>query len=172
MFTLRTPMNLAPYVAAGAILAAATFYSGPAPATGAQSALSSHSALAFADSEAGLGALDRDVRAASTSFIQGMAAHDPEAVWMFASEEDQAAFGTEQAVYDAFAEVFPALTSVKTVTFERSWQEGDTPFVQASLETEAGVTHRARMGFWLDDAGDWKLVSCDVTEATDRIAGL
>jgi hypothetical protein len=28
------------------------------------------------------------------------------------------------------------------------------------------------MGFWLDDAGDWKLVSCGVKPVSDRLAGL
>ena len=52
-----------------------------------------------------------DVRAAVATFIDGMTAGDAQTVWMFASEEDQAAFGTERAVYDAFAEVLPALAA-------------------------------------------------------------
>ena len=109
--------------------------------------------------------------AAAATFIRAMAAHDVGTVWMFASEEDQDAFATEEAVFAAFADVFPALTEVEEVTFERSWQEGDTPFVSATL-SDGSEEHRAMMGFWLDDAGDWKLVSCDVRPASDLVAGL
>jgi hypothetical protein len=113
---------------------------------------------------------DPAVRAAVARFIGGMVEGDVETVWMFATEEDQDAFGTERAVYDAFAEVFPALTSARQVTFERFWQAGETPFVTLSLTTEDGESYRATMGLWLDDAGDWELISCSVEPAGDRVA--
>jgi hypothetical protein len=110
------------------------------------------------------------VRAAVARFIGGMVEGDVDTVWMFASEEDQDAFGTERAVYDAFAEVFPALTSARKVTFEHFWQEGETPFVTLSLATDEGESYRATIGLWLDDAGDWELISCSVEPAGDRVA--
>lgn len=112
------------------------------------------------------------VRGAVETFIRGMKNGDAQTAWMFASEEDQAAFGTEAAVHHAFAETFPALTSVQEVRFDSFSQEGDTPFVQLSLKDTDGTHHQADIGLWLDDAGDWKLISCEVTQVSDRVASL
>ncbi len=112
----------------------------------------------------------RNVARAVEHFIEGMAKSDLDAVWMFASEEDQDAFGTERAVYEAYAETFPAFTKAATVTFSRFWQEGDTPFVEVAMTDSKGAIYRATMGLWLDDAGDWKLISCDVKPLSDRVA--
>lgn len=108
--------------------------------------------------------------AAATSFIHALANADADAVWMFASEEDQAAFGTESAVYEAFAETFPALTQAKDVTLERAWQEGDTPFVELAVSDASGGDYQVTIGLWLDDAGDWKVISCDVKATGDKLA--
>src|SRR4051812_17769000 len=105
-------------------------------------------------------------------FITGMADHDAATVWMFASEEDQDAFGTETEVYGAYEETFPEFARAKEVTFTRFWEEGDTPFTQVLLGDGRGSASVATMGFWLDDAGDWKLVSCDVKPVSDPLAGL
>ena len=101
-----------------------------------------------------------------------MSAADAESVWMFASEEEHDAFGTEDAAYEAYADTFPALTQTHGVTFEKFWQEGDTPFVQVALTSGSTEAYRATMGLWLDDAGDWKIVSCDVKPVSDLVAGL
>jgi hypothetical protein len=111
-----------------------------------------------------------EVRSAVVEFIDGMVEGDAEAVWVYATEEDQAAFGTVSAVYNAFDEVFPAFGDAERVVFQRAWQEGDTPFVQLSLANQNGETHIATIGLWLDDAGDWEIISCDVRPATDLIA--
>jgi hypothetical protein len=110
------------------------------------------------------------VRAAVADFIDGMVQGDTETVWMYATEEDQAAFGTEAAVYNAFAEVFPAFAEAERAVFQRAWREGDTPFVQLSLTNSRGEMHVATIGLWLDDAGDWEIVSCDVRPATALVA--
>jgi hypothetical protein len=127
-------------------------------------------AIEFVTSAAAGQSAEPTVEAAVATFIRGMASADVETVWMFASEEDQDAFGSEQAVYDAFADVFPALTRVQKVTFEGFWREGETPFVTLSLVDGEGVKYRAKIGLWLDDAGDWKLISCQVNAIDDRIA--
>ena len=118
------------------------------------------------------GELPSGVKNAAAIFIRGMADGDAESVWMFATEEEHEAFGTYEVAYDAFAEAFPVLTLVQNATFERGWNEGDTPFIELTLEDASGNDYRAEMGFWLDDAGDWKLVSCDVKPVSDRVAGL
>ena len=110
------------------------------------------------------------VTTALATFIGGMADGDAEAVWMFASEEEQAAFGTEAEAYAAYAADFPALAGASEVTIERIWDEGETPFVALSLIDQSGRTYKARVGFWLDDAGDWKVISCDVRPASERSA--
>jgi hypothetical protein len=110
------------------------------------------------------------VLAAVESFIGGMTSGDEQAVWMFASEEDQAAFATEQAVYDAFAGLYPALTEVERVLVEEVRMEGETPFVKARLQDGAGHRYQAEIGFWLDDAGDWKVISLDVQPFSDLVA--
>jgi len=105
-------------------------------------------------------------------FVEAMSSHDADAIWMFASEEEQDAFGTESATYEAYAETFPEFTKANEITFTRFWQEGDTDFVQVLAGDASGAANVATMGFWLDDAGDWKLVSCDVTPLSDLLAGL
>jgi len=126
-------------------------------------------AVEFVNAPSG-GAVKRDVGLAVERFVNGMVKSDSQAVWMFASEEDQDAFGTERAVYDAYAEIFPAFAKAETVRFGRFWQEGDSPFVTIAIEDAKGENFSATMGFWLDDAGDWKLISCDVKPISDRVA--
>ena len=111
-------------------------------------------------------------RDAAAAFVRSLAAGDAQAIWMFASEEDQDAFATEDAVLAAFAETFPALTQARSVTVDSMTQEGDTPFVQLSVADANGAQYKANVGLWLDDAGDWKVISCDVTPLTDRVASL
>lgn len=111
-----------------------------------------------------------DAAQAATTFIRGMAAGDAQTVWLYASEEEQDAFATEADTYAAFAETFPALTDVKDVAITETWQEGDTPFIAASLTDSSGQSYLARIGLWLDDAGDWKVVSCDVQPTTAQVA--
>jgi hypothetical protein len=106
---------------------------------------------------------------AAYRFVTGMTAGDEKAVWMFASEEDQAAFATEQAVYDAFAELYPALTEVDQIVVDDVRQEGETPFVDAVLRDD-DRRYRAEIGLWLDDAGDWKVISLDVRPVGDLVA--
>jgi hypothetical protein len=120
----------------------------------------------------GKNAEDTAVRKAAATFIRAMAEGNSEAVWMFALEEEQAAFGTEAEAYKAFADAFPELTAVQRVTYERGWQEGETPFLQLGMEDASGNDYRATIGFWLDDAGDWKVVSCDIDSITDAVASV
>ena len=89
---------------------------------------------------------------------------------MFASEEEQAAFGTEEATYAAYAEDFPALTQASEVTVEKIWDEGETPFVALSMIDASGRAYKASVGLWLDDAGDWKVISLAVRPAAERAA--
>jgi hypothetical protein len=56
------------------------------------------------------------------------------------------------------------------VTFQTAWQEGDTPFVELALTDQAGNEYAATIGLWLDDAGDWKVVSLEVNAVTDQVA--
>ena len=107
---------------------------------------------------------------AASNFIRGMSDGDAETIWMFASEEDQEAFGTEAEILAAFAETFPVLTDAKEVTPTEHWREGDTPFVAMQVEDSSGQVYRARLGLWLDDAGDWKIVSCDVEPVVAQVA--
>ena len=115
---------------------------------------------------------DVEPRMAAEAFVLAMANAEAQAVWAYASEEDQEAFETETAVYHAFAETFPVLVEVVEVTFEASRQEGDTSFVEFSLTDKSGHQHRGSMGLWLDDAGSWKMVSCDVQPTSKHIAAL
>jgi hypothetical protein len=48
--------------------------------------------------------------------------------------------------------------------------EGETPFVKARLQDGDGHRYRAEIGFWLDDAGDWKVISLDVQPFSDLVA--
>src|SRR3712207_2875287 len=110
---------------------------------------------------------DVEPRMAAEGFILAMADSDAQTVWTYASEEDQDAFATEAAVYEAFAETFPVLVSVVDVRFETIQQEGDTSIVRVSLTDRNGERHNGSMGLWLDDAGSWKLVSCDVQPSAE-----
>ena len=113
-----------------------------------------------------------EVRQAIKIFIRGMARGDAGTVWSYASEEDQAAFETEDAVLTAFVDAFPALTEAEDVKFDSFREEGDTPFWLLAFKDDEGVNSRAEVGLWRDDAGDWKIVSCEVYALSDRIASL
>ncbi len=128
--------------------------------------VSSNSALQPAIDEAA------EVRQALMVFIRSMAQDDAETVWMYASEEDQAAFESEDAVLTAFKDAFPALTTAKELRFDIVREEGDTPFSSLTFKDEFGNNYQAEIGLWLDDAGDWKVVSCDVNAVTERVASL
>ncbi len=154
----------------GALLCGVAFSFDPPAQIPAERQASTGAAIEFVTAAFPDAAENPAIEQAVATFIRGMAEADVETVWMFASEEDQDAFGTEQAVYDAFADAFPAFTHVEKVAFERFWQEGETPFVTLALTDAEGARYRATMGLWLDDAGDWELISCDVEPADDRIA--
>lgn len=156
---------------AAALLCGVALSFGGSTLVAAQSDVPTVQSISFADS-AVVEDTDVEVRMAVESFIRGMSTGDEQTIWMFASEEDQEAFETEDAVYQAFADTFPVLTQVSEVTVESFRQEGDTPFVELSLVEGNGQKHHASVGLWLDDAGDWKVVSCDVKPASDRIAAL
>jgi hypothetical protein len=112
--------------------------------------------------------LESSVSSAVDTFVDGMARGDVDVVWTFASEEDQAAFGTESAIYAAYADAFPQLTDVAQVHVGTVRQEGDTPFVPVVLQDTAGKTWVADFGFWKNDAGDWTLISLDIKPASDN----
>ena len=126
----------------------------------------------FSGAEEAAALASREIQQELTTFIRGMAEGDAKTVWMYASEEDQMAFETEEAVLAAFADAFPALTEAQSVTFGTFREEGDTPFAVVSFKDGSGNQYQAEVGLWLDDAGDWKVVSCEVTALTDRVASL
>ena len=113
-----------------------------------------------------------EVRGALVSFIRGMSNQDAEAVWAFASEEDQDAFATQKAVLDAFDETFPELARAREVTVQSLRDEGDTPFVKLTMTDTNGKSFRGEIGLWQDDAGDWKVVSCEFEPLGDQVASL
>jgi hypothetical protein len=114
----------------------------------------------------------REVRQALANFIRGMAERDAQTVWMYASEEEHMAFQTEAEALAAYVDAFPALTEVQEVSFQSYRNEGDTPFVELAMQDREGNAYRATAGLWLDDAGDWKIVSLDIRPLTDRVAAL
>jgi hypothetical protein len=157
------------YVVAGALLCATAMTLAVTTASLARPGETSSLGIVFANAPAQLSE-ERTTALALERFLKGLATPDPAAVWMFASEEEQDAFGTEPDLYAAYAEAFPELVKAEHVTFTRFWEEGDTDFVQALLSDGSGGSNVATMGFWLDDAGDWKLVSCDVKSLSDLLA--
>ena len=114
---------------------------------------------------------DSSVALAATEFVHAIVQRDIGTVWMFATEEEQDAFATEGEAYHAYAEAYPELTRPGALTLEREWSEGDTPFVEFQLASR-GEAYRVTIGLWRDDANDWKVVSCEVTALSDRVAGL
>ena len=115
-------------------------------------------------------AMQAEVRGAVASFVRGISQGDVQTVWDFASEEEQAAFGTEEAAFVAFYEAYPAFAHAKEITFVGYSIEGDTPFVEISVRDRMGQRWQAELGLWLDDAGDWKIISCAIDLANDRMA--
>lgn len=103
-------------------------------------------------------------------FVLGMAEGDAAAVWQSATEEEQDAFQTEPAALKAISDDFPALTRTREATLVRRWQEGDDTFVSLLLRDRAAHLYQADMGLWRDDAGDWRIVSLDVRNASDLTA--
>jgi hypothetical protein len=112
---------------------------------------------------------DGEVRDAIATFLRAMMSGDEDTVWMFASEEEQAAFATESATYAAYAEDFPVLTRVETFAVENMVQHGDTPFATVEVKDDDGMLYQATIGLWRDDAGDWKVISCEVTPGADHV---
>jgi hypothetical protein len=112
------------------------------------------------------------VEPAVEAFVRGMVTGNAAEVWRFATEEEQDAFQTERAALAAYSDAFPALTRAKEATLVRTWDEGDDTFVAVLLRDRAHHAYQADMGFWLDDAGDWRIVSLDVRDASDLTAGL
>ena len=112
--------------------------------------------------------LTESVTDAVNTFVDGMAQHKEEVVWTFASEEDQAAFGTESAIYEAYADAFPQLTNVSEIRFGPVREEGDTPFVPAVVRGDDGTAWVANFGLWKNGAGDWTLISLDIKPASDN----
>ena len=112
------------------------------------------------------------VERAAVRFVTAMASKDAATVWLYATEEEQDAFQTEQAMLDAYREDFPVFTLAKSAAAEREWQEGDATFVLIRVTDSHRNEYNATMGFWLSDANDWQLISCDVKPVSDRIAGL
>jgi len=110
------------------------------------------------------------VEAAAVTFIRAMGSGDAATVWFYATEEEQDAFGTTQAMYEAYREEFPVLTVAKSAAPEREWQEGDASFVEVRIVDAQSNQYSATMGFWLSDANDWQLISCDVKPVSDRVA--
>ena len=139
--------------------------------TGAAAFVAGQERDVYPSSQAGVTAPQTQaVVQAAQRFIGGMATGDEQTVWMFASEEDQAAFATEQSVFDAFAELYPVLTTAEQVVIRDVRQEGETPFVDVALRADNGMRYSADIGLWLDDAGDWKVISLDVKPARDLVA--
>ena len=159
-------------VAAAALLCGLTFSAATIPQVAAQPDAAALETVRFTNSAALATPEAGEVQNAVQNFIRGMTEGDVKTVWMYASEEEQMAFETEEATYAAFVDAFPVLTEVKEVAFDSYRNEGDTPFVEVSLKDAKGNPYRATMGLWLDDAGDWKIISCDVKSTTDRVASL
>jgi hypothetical protein len=112
------------------------------------------------------------VERAAIRFIRAMAANDAATVWRYATEEEHDAFQTEAEMLRAYSEDFPVLTLAKNVETKREWQEGNATFVDVTLADVDRNQYIATMGFWLSDAGDWQLISCEVKPVSGRIAGL
>ncbi len=86
-----------------------------------------------------------EVRQALMVFIRSMAQGDATTVWTYASEEDQAAFQSEDAVLAAFKDAFPALTTAKELRFDIVRQEGDTPFSSVTFKDEFDKNYQAEI---------------------------
>lgn len=112
------------------------------------------------------------VERAAVRFVNAMASKDAATVWLYATEEEQDAFQTEEEMLRAYSDDFPVFTLARSAAAEREWQEGDATFVEVRLTDSQNNEYSATMGFWLSDANDWQLISCDVKPVSDRIAGL
>ena len=172
MFTSVSAKKLGRHCAVAALIVGFGFSANSISQVSAQPDSSALEAVRFAPSAQPATAEAAEVQTALRTFIRGMAEGDAKTVWMYASEEDQAAFETEDAVLEAFADAFPALTKAEDVKFDSFRNEGDTPFAVVSFTDENGNKYQADVGLWLDDAGDWKVVSCEVNAITDRVASL
>jgi hypothetical protein len=159
-------------VAAAALLCGLAFSGYNIPQVAAQPDSAALETVRFVHSVDAATAETAEVREAVSNFIRGMAEGDAETVWMYASEEEQMAFETEAATLAAYAAEFPALTKAQEVSIQSYRDEGDTPFVELSMRDADGNAYQASVGLWLDDAGDWKVVSLDVNAVTDQVASL
>jgi hypothetical protein len=114
-------------------------------------------------------AMQVEARTAATNLIQSLASGDAATVWMFATEEEQEAFATEDEAYRAFVDAYPPLAFATKLAIESVTTDGDARVVTAYVTDQHGLEWRAQLGLWKSDAGDWKLVTCDIAPAPESV---
>ena len=110
-----------------------------------------------------------DIRQVAETFVWGLVNDRADLVWQYATEEEQAGLGTEDAVLTAFKGAYPPLAHAQDITFNGIQYEGEVPFVSFYVKDGLGLQWLATFGIEYDDAGDWRVVSLDIKGAPGEL---
>ncbi|WP_128294128.1 hypothetical protein [Afifella aestuarii] len=109
------------------------------------------------------------VRGAVETFVWGLSNKQPKAVWRFATEYEQDRFGTEEAAYTFFSKIHPPLVYAKRLTVDSVTQDGEATMVKTYVRDRIGLQWSADFALLQDDAGDWKIVDCQLRPAPGEL---
>ncbi|WP_034491434.1 hypothetical protein [Afifella pfennigii] len=105
------------------------------------------------------------VETAVETFVWGLSNKEPKAVWVFATEFEQSRLGTEEAAYQFFSKIHPPLVHAKRIQIDSVALEGELTRVTTYVRDRIGIQWSAEFSLFQDDAGDWKIVDCELSPA-------
>jgi len=103
-----------------------------------------------------------DIKAAVSTFVWALSNGQKEAVWSFASDEDQAGFKTVDDTFRAMAGAFPPLAYASDIAFERVDVNEEVSTAVFYVKDKLGMQWRAAIDLVQDMEGQWKVIACDV----------
>ena len=110
-----------------------------------------------------------DVRLVVETFVWGLSNGRADIVWKYATEEEQSGLQSEGAVLSAFKEAYPPLAHARDLVYKGTHTEGDVPFVSFYVKDKLGLQWLTTFGLYFDDAGDWRIVSLEITGAPGEL---
>ena len=114
--------------------------------------------------------LKTDIRAAVSTFIWAISNRNAEAVWHFASEDQQANLETEFDALRFFIGVHPPLAHARQMRFDGIGIDDDGAHATAYIIDTKGRQWLAWFALAQDPFGDWKIVDCRVRLAPGGLA--
>ncbi|MGQ7791775.1 DUF4864 domain-containing protein [Faunimonas sp. B44] len=105
------------------------------------------------------------IRDAVSTFVWALSNGQKEAVWSFASEEEQASFKTVDEAFQAVSGAFPPLAYATRINFERIDVSEEVSTATFYVQDKLGLQWRAAIDLVQDIDGEWKIIACDLQPA-------